>query len=99
MDSAAQLLYLQQVEESIGGWVFREEASGHYPVTEPFETHAKLTPALWDGGYRFFGDFQYQATFAKFQQCRMDSATMGRDGHKEMCNWGSGGEEKGKARQ
>jgi len=46
MDSAAQLLYLQQVEESIGGWVFREEASGHYPVTEPFETHAKLTPAL-----------------------------------------------------
>jgi len=46
------------VEESMGGWVSREEASVHYPGTEPFEPALKWTPALRDGGCRFIGDFE-----------------------------------------
>jgi len=42
----------------MSGWVSREEASVHYPGTEPFETAARWTPALGDGSCRFFGDFR-----------------------------------------
>jgi len=51
----------------MGGWVSREEASVHYPGTELFETDARWTPALGDGGCRFFGDFRDMAAFGKFQ--------------------------------
>ena len=39
-DEAAQLWCLQQVEDSMSGWVSREEALVHYPGTEPVETDA-----------------------------------------------------------
>jgi hypothetical protein len=55
------------VEESMGGWVSREEASVHYPGTEPFETALKWTPALRDGGCRLIGDFREVAAFGKLQ--------------------------------
>ena len=50
-----------------GGWVSREEAWVHYPRTKPFESAARWTPALVDGGWRFFGDFREVAALGKLQ--------------------------------
>ena len=54
---AAQLWYLQQVEESMGDGVSGEEAAVHYRGTELSETASKWTPALGDGCFRYFGEF------------------------------------------
>jgi len=44
------------VEKSIGGWVARENASVHHPEADLIDTARRWTPALGDGGCRFFGD-------------------------------------------
>jgi len=51
----------------MGGRDSREEESFNYPETEPFDTAAKWTPALGDGGCRFFGDFREVAGFGKLR--------------------------------
>jgi hypothetical protein len=49
----------------MGGWVSREEALVDNPATEQVETVGRWTPALGDGGGRFFGDFQDLAACGK----------------------------------
>ena len=66
-DGAAQLQCIQQVEQSLGGWVSREEALVHYAETDPFETAVRWTPALWDGGCKFFGDVGDLAALGKWR--------------------------------
>jgi len=66
-DGAAQLKYVQQVEESIGGRVSWETAWVDYPGMELSETAARKTPALGDSCCRFFGDLQDVAACGKFR--------------------------------
>jgi len=56
LDGAGQLQCVQQVEESMGGWVSAEEALAHYLRAAQFETGLRWSPALGDGGCRLFGD-------------------------------------------
>ena len=42
----------------MGGWVLGEEASVHDPGSELLEAVSRWTPALGDGGCRFFGDIR-----------------------------------------
>jgi len=51
----------------MGGGISREEASVHYPGAEPIETHLRWTPALGDGGRRFFGDIRELAAVGSFR--------------------------------
>jgi len=49
----------------MGGGVCWKEESVHYAATESSEIAARWTPALGDGGCRYFGDFRDLAAFAK----------------------------------
>jgi hypothetical protein len=60
-DEAAQLYYVQQVEESMGGWDLPEKASVYYHWTQPCDTVARRTPAVEDSDFRYFGDLRVQA--------------------------------------
>jgi len=53
-DGVAQLQCIQQVEESMGGWVSGDKALEHHPRAELFETALRWTPALGKGGCRLF---------------------------------------------
>jgi hypothetical protein len=49
---------IQQVEKSMRSRASREEALLDHPEAEPFKSSLRLTPALWQGGGRYFGDIQ-----------------------------------------
>jgi len=48
------------------GWNSGQEASDHYPGTDPFETAERWTPAQGDGSCRYSGEFRDLAAFGKF---------------------------------
>jgi hypothetical protein len=58
MHWAAQLYYVRQVEECMGGLVSGEAALVHYPRTVLFESAVRWTPALGDGSCRFLDTFK-----------------------------------------
>jgi hypothetical protein len=65
-NGAAQIWYLQQVQESMGSQVSGEDALVNYPGTQLFEPAASWIPVMGDIGYRLFGNFWKLAAFGKF---------------------------------